>query len=142
MLPKDRPLVTDLLSRLTAGLLRNTSVSRGARVSLALGAAALGIAVASRYRRRYTFENKVVVVTGGSRGLGLVARELVHLPAAVEDCGTGAERDNRHAGGCECVDAGRADGRGRPGQAAEAAEALVRGAAVLNARAAGKNNQR
>jgi NAD(P)-dependent dehydrogenase (short-subunit alcohol dehydrogenase family) len=52
--------------------------------TLALGAAAFGLAVASRYRRRYTFENKVVVVTGGSRGLGLVlARELAARGAAL-----------------------------------------------------------
>lgn len=77
ILPNDRPPVTDLPPRVTSGFLRNTSVSPGAMVSLALGAAALGIAVASRYRRRDTCENKVVVVTGGSRGLGLVlAREL------------------------------------------------------------------
>ena len=44
----------------------------------------MGFAVATRYRRRYTFENKVVVVTGGSRGLGLVlARELASRGASL-----------------------------------------------------------
>ena len=44
---------------------------------MAVAAIVAGLAVASRYRRRYSFENKVVVITGGSRGLGLVlARQL------------------------------------------------------------------
>ena len=40
-------------------------------------AAAVGLVVAARLRARYTFANRVVVITGGSRGLGLVmARDL------------------------------------------------------------------
>ena len=49
-----------------------------------MAAVAAGLAVASRYRRRYTYENKVVVITGGSRGLGLVmARQLASQGAMV-----------------------------------------------------------
>jgi NAD(P)-dependent dehydrogenase (short-subunit alcohol dehydrogenase family) len=52
--------------------------------SLALAAVAAGLAVASRSRPRYTFENKVVVITGGSRGLGLVmARQLAREGATL-----------------------------------------------------------
>src|SRR5688500_1787235 len=83
----DRSAVTDHVSSRASGISlarrrftgggRNLFSSRGALTTLALGAAASGLALASLYRRRYTFENKVVVVTGGSRGLGLVlAREL------------------------------------------------------------------
>lgn len=62
----NRARVTDLLS------------SRASGISLGLAAAAaVGYVATSYYRSRYTFENKVVVITGGSRGLGLVlAREL------------------------------------------------------------------
>jgi NAD(P)-dependent dehydrogenase (short-subunit alcohol dehydrogenase family) len=48
-----------------------------------VAAGAVGLAVA-RYRSRYNFENKVVVITGGSRGLGLVlARELASRGASL-----------------------------------------------------------
>jgi NAD(P)-dependent dehydrogenase (short-subunit alcohol dehydrogenase family) len=49
----------------------------------ALAAGAIGFVIA-RYRTHYTFENKVAVVTGGSRGLGLVlARELAARGASL-----------------------------------------------------------
>jgi NAD(P)-dependent dehydrogenase (short-subunit alcohol dehydrogenase family) len=48
-----------------------------------LGAAAVGFALTSR-RPRYDFENKVVLITGGSRGLGLVlARQLAGRGALI-----------------------------------------------------------
>ena len=76
-LPNDRQAVTDLSTSSASGISRNLFSSPRVWASLAVGAVAFGIAVASRYRRHYTFENKVVLITGGSRGLGLVlAREL------------------------------------------------------------------
>src|SRR5690349_20408874 len=48
-----------------------------------LGAAAVGYAITTRLRR-YDFENKVVLITGGSRGLGLVlARQLADRGASI-----------------------------------------------------------
>jgi short-subunit dehydrogenase len=80
----DHATLTELLPSHGSGISRKGFPSRGALASLALGAAALGFAVATRYRRRYTFENKVVVITGGSRGLGLVlARELASRGASL-----------------------------------------------------------
>jgi NAD(P)-dependent dehydrogenase (short-subunit alcohol dehydrogenase family) len=54
-------------------------------------AGALGAAVATRWlvrrARRYDLHDKVVVITGGSRGLGLVlARQLIALDARVAIC--------------------------------------------------------
>ena len=84
IVPNDRQNFTDLVSSRASGLSRRTFPSPGALASIALGAAALGLAIASRYRHRYTFENKVVVITGGSRGLGLVlARELASRGASL-----------------------------------------------------------
>jgi short-subunit dehydrogenase len=49
---------------------------------VAFGAAAIGFAVTAAWRARYQFENKVVLITGGSRGLGLVlARQLAERGA-------------------------------------------------------------
>jgi NAD(P)-dependent dehydrogenase (short-subunit alcohol dehydrogenase family) len=51
--------------------------------SLLLGASAFGLAFALT-RRRYSFDGKVVLITGGSRGFGLVlARQLAKEGAAV-----------------------------------------------------------
>lgn len=83
-LPTDRQAVTDLDSTGGSGISRKGFAASGALASIALGVAALGAAAAARYRRRYTFANKVVVITGGSRGLGLVlARELASRGASL-----------------------------------------------------------
>jgi NAD(P)-dependent dehydrogenase (short-subunit alcohol dehydrogenase family) len=72
----DRPVVTDLHTHRASGIAPRHLSGRPGWTSIAIGAA-VGFAVALRYRRRYTFENKVAVITGGSRGLGLVlARQL------------------------------------------------------------------
>ena len=84
MIPNDRRAVTQLSASRASGISPNRLSSPGLWASLALGAAAFGLAVAARYRRRYTFENKVVLITGGSRGLGLVlARELAARGASL-----------------------------------------------------------
>ncbi len=66
----------------------------GARTAIAVGAVAVGAMLAlQRLRRtRFSFAGKVVVITGGSRGLGLVlARELAaegaHLALLARDPG-------------------------------------------------------
>lgn len=52
-------------------------------MGILLGAAALGVVIAAR-RPRYDFANKVVLITGGSRGLGLVlARQLAERGALI-----------------------------------------------------------
>ncbi len=80
----DRPRFTHLVSRRASGNPRTAVPSKTTIASLALAAGAIGLAVASRYRARYNFENKVVVITGGSRGLGLVlARELASRGASL-----------------------------------------------------------
>lgn len=57
-------------------------VRRLAPFAVAIGA--LGTVAALRYRHRYKFEDKVVIITGGSRGLGLVlARELTSRGASL-----------------------------------------------------------
>ncbi len=76
ILPNKTPHITDLFARRTSGISRSRIPSTRVLATAALAAGAIGLAVA-RYRGRYNFENKVVVITGGSRGLGLVlAREL------------------------------------------------------------------
>src|SRR4051812_10612011 len=68
-----------------------TWVQRGA-LALAGALAAFGIARAVR-RRRYSFQGKAVIVTGGSRGLGLeIARRFAKEGARVAICARN-ERD-------------------------------------------------
>jgi short-subunit dehydrogenase len=65
------------------------TISRSDSASLLLlGAAAAGAALLYRaYHSRYSFEDKVVLITGGSRGLGLVlARELASRGAKIAIC--------------------------------------------------------
>jgi len=82
--PTDRPPITHVVSRDDSGNARTGYPSKLTIASLALAAGAVGLALASRYRSRYSFENKVVVITGGSRGLGLVlARELASRGASL-----------------------------------------------------------
>lgn len=84
IVPNDRQGFTDLDSRRASGISRRLLTSRGVLASVAFGAVALGLAVAARYRRRDTFENKVVVITGSSRGLGLaLARDLASRGASL-----------------------------------------------------------
>jgi len=83
-MPNDHPPLTNLSSTRASGILpkAQSSLRRVAPLVLALGA--LGIGAALRYRGRYKFDNKVVVITGGSRGLGLVlARELASQGASL-----------------------------------------------------------
>lgn len=54
---------------------------------LAAGAALLGARALMRRARRYNLQGRRVLITGGSRGLGLVmARRLVHLKARIAIC--------------------------------------------------------
>jgi NAD(P)-dependent dehydrogenase (short-subunit alcohol dehydrogenase family) len=81
---QDLHRTTEMRSRRAQG----SGVGRGVRpwgpAPLALAAIALGALVASRARRPYTFAAKVVLVTGGSRGLGLVlARRLASSGASI-----------------------------------------------------------
>jgi short-subunit dehydrogenase len=83
LIPNDRRRITDLVASRGSGN-SPKALTSGARAAIAVGAAALGLAVAARYWRRYTFENKIVVITGGSRGLGLaLARELASRGASL-----------------------------------------------------------
>lgn len=76
-------------------------MSLGNRSLFIAVSAAAGIAVASsilRSRRRYEFADKVVLITGGSRGLGLVmARELVARGAHIAICARDKEELARAA---------------------------------------------
>src|SRR5918993_738195 len=84
ILPNDHPPVADLLLRRASGKPRKALPSPRVLATAALAAGAIGLAIAARYRARYDFANKVVVITGGSRGLGLVlARELASHGASL-----------------------------------------------------------
>jgi NAD(P)-dependent dehydrogenase (short-subunit alcohol dehydrogenase family) len=62
----------------------------------ALGTAAGAVAVSSRKRRRYTLQDKVVLIAGGSRGLGLVlAREFSKRGCKVAVCARNDDELNR-----------------------------------------------
>jgi len=68
--------------------------------ALFLGAAGLGVWLATRERRRITYllRDKVVLLTGGSRGLGLVmARELAGQGARLALCARDADELERAA---------------------------------------------
>src|SRR5688572_18528589 len=83
IVPNHPPKVTDLLPRRSSGISRKALPPARVVATAALAAGAIGLAIA-RYRVRYNFENKVVVITGGSRGLGLVlARELAARGASL-----------------------------------------------------------
>ena len=83
-LPNDLPTVTNFLSPRSSGISRKASPSTRLLATAALATGAIGLALAARYRARYDFANKVVVITGGSRGLGLVlARELASRGASL-----------------------------------------------------------
>lgn len=68
------------------------------RALIAAGAIAGGAAAAIAARPRYTFRDKVVLVTGGSRGLGLVmARQLAREGARLAICARDADDLHRAA---------------------------------------------
>lgn len=74
----------------------------GKKLALLLGAAGAGLWLATRAYRTlaaYQFQNKNVLITGGSRGLGLVmARQLVKEGARVAICARDAEELDRARG--------------------------------------------
>jgi NAD(P)-dependent dehydrogenase (short-subunit alcohol dehydrogenase family) len=78
--------------------------------ALGLGAAAALAAAAAQAKRRFDFAGKVILITGGSRGLGLVlAREFAAAGARLVICARdGAElaraREELQAGGAEVFD--------------------------------------
>jgi NAD(P)-dependent dehydrogenase (short-subunit alcohol dehydrogenase family) len=66
--------------------------------TLAVAAGGLGLWLMTRPRQRYDFRHRVVIVTGGTRGLGLVlARQLVEAGARVAICGRDADTLQRAA---------------------------------------------
>src|SRR3989440_5706644 len=68
--------------------------------ALLLGAAGLGVWLVARERRRMTYplRDKVILLTGGSRGLGLVmARELAAEGARLALCARDADELQRAA---------------------------------------------
>ena len=66
-------------------------------VGAALGVGALAVlAVAGKYRRRYDFNDKTILITGGSRGLGLLmAREFAGQGARIAICARDEEELRR-----------------------------------------------
>jgi NAD(P)-dependent dehydrogenase (short-subunit alcohol dehydrogenase family) len=73
-------------------------------------AAAAGFAAWRSYSKRYDFAGKVVLVTGGSRGLGLVlARHCAHLGSRIAICARDAgelarAREDLESTGAEVID--------------------------------------
>ena len=77
----------------------------------AVGLLALAPLLYSKLRRRYEFTDKVILITGGSRGLGLVlARELAERGAKIAICARDRDelqraKDDLESGGAEVFDA-------------------------------------
>src|SRR5207244_11646856 len=71
------------------------------RLALTIGAASGGVWLAMRAfrpRSRYDFHGKVVLITGGSRGLGLtLARQIVQEGAKLAICARDSEELERAA---------------------------------------------
>src|SRR4051794_3786277 len=97
----------------------------------ATAAALLGMRALARRRRAFSFQDRTVLITGGSRGLGLVlGRELAALGARLVICARDAEELERAREDL----AGRGGGRGRPGDAPAGRGAGVRPARCVGAR--------
>lgn len=80
------------------GKMRQRQKIKYARWASATGAAGLifGAQLAVRFKRRISFHNKTVVITGGSRGLGLVlARRFAEERANVAICARNEDEVNR-----------------------------------------------
>ena len=84
------------MSRLGSKVRRSTATSAAA--GLTLVASALLLRAALRRSRRYDLRGKIVLITGGSRGLGLVlAREFGNRGARVAICARNREQLDRAA---------------------------------------------
>lgn len=86
--------------------------NNGLLLGIAAGAAAFGaMAALHRVSRRYNFQDKVVLITGGSRGLGLVmAREFARRGAFIAICARDRDelqraKDDLEERGAEVFDA-------------------------------------
>ena len=85
-LPNDHPPVTDLLFGAPQGSRVSALPSTRALATALLRRAPSDSRCAARYRARYNFDNKVVVITGGSRGLGWCWRASWRHVARRWDC--------------------------------------------------------